>query len=207
MVPLRTWVKPSEVVPMFPGGPGLHGSRFPHQGIMIIMQDFDAEASYRRAVDHGYTASQDSTSVRAAEILKEAGVNLSNCYFTNRFVGVRDAETQYGANPGWRSPKSSKQHGPYVKMCNEMLGLQLKEQKPRLVLTYGAHVPRSLGFNNLWSDKLVMKASVLGHVTTLAALVHTSFRPSNVGKVKYGGLMGHKAEIKLIKDALYAAGF
>ena len=206
MVPMRKWVKPTGVTPIFPGGPGVQGSRFPHRGIMILMQDFDVESTYLRAVERGYTASEDKTTIGATELLREAGVDLNDCYFTNRFVGVRDAESQYGANPGWCSPKSPKQYKPYVTMSDEILKMQLFEQTPKLVLMYGTHVPRSLGFENLWSSKLLEGASILGHVATVAALVHPSFRPINIGKVKYGDRVGHGAEITLVRDAMRAAG-
>lgn len=207
MVPITKWVKPSGDTPIFPGGSGVRGPRFPHRGVMLLMQDFDEITRYLRAVEVGYNPQQDITSIRASEILAEAGVDLDACFFTNRFVGVRDADDQYGPNPGWRSPNSKKQHKPYVAMSDEMLCMQLAEQQPRLVLTYGVHVPLSLGFKTIWREKLIERASIMGHSTTIAALVHPSFRQSNVGKVSYRGLTGHAAEIRLIKDALAVAGF
>jgi hypothetical protein len=91
-------------------------------------------------------------------------------------------------------------------MSDEVLKMQLHEQMPNLVLVYGTHVPRSLGFDSLWSSKLLESASILGHVATVAALVHPSFRPSNIGRIKYGGHVGHDAEVALIQAAMRASG-
>ena len=90
-------------------------------------------------------------------------------------------------------------------MCDAMLQAQLDELEPKLIVTFGAHVPKSLGFADLWSKKLIKQADLFGHSVTIAALTHTSLRHLNIAQVKYAGLSGHEAEIEIIRDALEAA--
>jgi hypothetical protein len=205
MLPMTKWVKSNGGESIFPGGCGVYGPALARGGVMLLFQDYDVEASYRVAVESGYTKNQTCASRLACKVLREAGVDLATCFLTNRFLGVRDAENQYGPNPGWRSSDEKRQYKPYIDMCDAMLKAQFAELEPRLIVTFGIHVPKSLGFADLWQKKLIKQADLFGHSVTIAALTHTSLRHLNIAHVKYEGLTGHEAEIKVLRDALQAA--
>jgi len=118
MVALRRWVKQSmhDSVHVFPGGNGVRHDveTFPKGYALVLMHDFDALDIYRHAIQHGYSKSQDVTSTSICAILEEGGVDTRRCFFTNRFMGVRDAKDQYGPNPG-------RHHKPFVRLSDEML--------------------------------------------------------------------------------------
>lgn len=205
MVPLRKWVKssPHASIHIFPGGNGVqHGvEELPTDYVMVLMHDFDVLNRYNEAVDVGYMKGQDVTATAILTLLRRGGVDPRRCFYTNRFMGLRHAETQYGPNPGRR-------YKPFVKLSDDMLSMTLATVQPRVVFMLGEHVPKSLGLRNLWRNEYVAKAVIEGHAVVAASLTHTSYPTEhNRRKVRYNGQVGSDAEIEIIKAAMLMADF
>jgi len=202
MLPVRKWVKPSahSSVHIFPGGNGLAQGveRVPTDYAMVLMHDLDVLEGYTQAVTDGYTKSQDMTATTILDLLRRGGADPTRCFYTNRFMGVRDAEDQYGPNPG-------RKHQPFVTLSDEMLDLTLATIRPRIVFMLGRSVPDSLGLKNWWRRVYVGSATICGHAVIAASLTHTSFYRRNVITASYGGRTGYEAEVEVIKAAMHMA--
>jgi hypothetical protein len=203
MVPLRKWViaSPHSSIHIFPGGNGVqHGvEELPTDYAMVLMHDFDVLDRYNEAVDVGYSKGQDVTATSIVKLLREGGVDPRRCFYTNRFMGLRHAESQYGPNPGRR-------YKPFVKLSDEMLSMTLATIRPRVVFMLGEHVPKSLGLTNLWRNEYVARAVIEGHAVVVASLTHTSYPTEyNRRKIRYNGQVGSKAEVEIIEAAMRMA--
>ena len=202
MVPLRKWVKssPHSSIHIFPGGNGVqHGVKeLPTDYAMVLMHDFDVLDRYNEAVDVGYSKGQDVTATAIVTLLRQGGVDPRRCFYTNRFMGLRHAENQYGSNPGRR-------YKPFVKLSDEMLSMTLDTIRPRVVFMLGRNVPDSLGLKNFWRKAYVGPADICGHDVIAASLTHTSFHPRNVITASYAGRAGYEAEVEVIKAAMLMA--
>jgi len=203
MVPLRRWVKASQhdLVHIFPGGNGLrHGvERFPSDYALVLMHDFDVLDLYLDAVENGYKNQQQATSIAICRVLEEGGVDTRRCFFSNRFMGVRDAKDQYGPNPGRR-------YAPFVRLSDAILDATIDAVRPRVVFLLGKHVLDSLGLEGLWRNEYVANTSVAGRKIIAASLTHTSKRHLNIGRVQFDGKTGHEAEIEIIRKAMRMGG-
>lgn len=202
MVPLRRWVKQSQhdSVHAFPGGNGLrHGvTQFPSDYVLVLMHDFDLLDLYLDAVERGYSKQQDVTSTSICAILEEGCVNTRRCFFSNRYMGLRDAKDQYGPNPG-------RKYAPFVRLSDAMLEATMEAVNPRVVFLLGAHVPASLGLKQLWRKEYITRVMVGGREVVVASLTHTSKRHLNIGRAQYNGKTGHEAELEIISAAMTMA--
>ncbi len=218
-----------ELIPgraFFPGGDGLWKSQdpalphWPEGGVMILGQDFDCVASYKRAVERGYEQTNTGTWYHLIRMLQSADMPPDNCFFTNFFMGVRRTEKATGLCPGVRD-------SGFVKECGEFFGEQLRVQRPRLIIVLGTNVPRFLARTNPASEvsrwarcdtfpKIDAAGPLIAQarfgspdsavVATVAVVVHPSLRPANLWRRQYTGLRGEKAEQQLLKNALRASG-
>jgi hypothetical protein len=203
MVPLRKWVRSSahSSIHIFPGGSGVqHGvEELPTDYAMVLMHDFDVLDRYNEAVDAGYSKGQDVTATTIVSLLCQGGVDPRRCFYTNRFMGLRHAKSQYGPNPG-------RTHKPFVKLSDDMLFLTMKAVRPCVVFMLGEHVPKSLGLKDLWRNEYVATATIEGRAVVVASLTHTSYPTEyNRRKVRYNGQVGGKAEVEIIKAAMQMA--
>ena len=111
-----------------------------------------------------------------------------------------------------------------MQRCRDFFLVQLAAQKPSLILSLGANVPPFLsplspqlarwaapsGFRQWDTDETSLLSEVsfgvAGHEPcVVAAVVHPSFRPVNVGRRRWGGLKGDAAEMALVKEAMKQA--
>ena len=158
--------------------------------------------------------------------LKEVGISVETCFFTEFFMGLREGNKKEGKFPGAGDAK-------FVKRCQDFMKVQLNTQEPRLVLTLGKEVPPMLAALALspkkmsdWTEAktffdldkvgpVVHKVQFPGNRTTcsVVALVHPSRHYGNVKKCNrtYRTLQGHKAEyheaeVAMVREALEQCG-
>ena len=216
-------------VAFFPGGTGLwmpdfqtQPEVFPVGEVMAIGQDFDSEASYHAILNLMRQGPCDprkrnpATWGRLLQFLPRCGIAKERCFFTNFFMGLRQGNKAVGVFPGAADTA-------FEERCRQFVGQQLETQQARLVLTLGMQVPSRLAplaqQLSHWqgvesSTRLDAVGPVVHNVEfpgvrstcSVVALVHPSFRPSNVGRRKYGRFQGDDAEVEMVREALSAAG-
>jgi hypothetical protein len=216
--------KPIEFTAFFPGGYGVWGARagkpvppIPRGGIMVVGQDFYTARGYRQIVRAGEKSLIARTWTHLRELLEEVGIDLSRCFFTNAYMGLRNGGRNVGEFPGARD-------AAFVEVCRQFFREQLRAVAPRCVLTLGRFVPgfmaplspqlacwdgvRSLRTLDAAGTSLITAAEfpdVLGSPVVMGVLVHPSFRPRTVASRRYAGTEGDAAEIALVRAALSAA--
>jgi uracil-DNA glycosylase len=148
-------------------------------------------------------------------MLSVAGIPLSSCFFTNFYMGLRQGAATTGRFPGAGDAR-------FVHRCGEFLTKQLDHQRPALVLTLGAWVPRLLaaieGGPVAWNGVTTLKEidgrcrALLrdvrlhaGAPCVVAALSHPSFYPRSASARAFGGTTGRGAHELLMHSAARAA--
>lgn len=206
----------------FPGGYGMwnpSGSpalpEFPVGGVMILGHDFHSESGYRASLARGAESSTQPTWRNLLDLLSEAGLLPSRCFFTNAFMGLRAGEATTGRFPGASDPE-------FVAHCRRFLARQLHVQQPSLVVTLGVHAPRMLaalspdlapwetgiGLKHLDSVGPVREGvtftAVPGLRVVAVALTHPSLRHASVRHRRYRNETGARAELVMLRDAVAA---
>jgi hypothetical protein len=200
----------------FPGGYGLwqedgagNHQNWPSGGIMVLGQDFHCEAGYQY-LKNNPGANQNQPTWRNLKRRFNNTVCISQCFFTNLFMGLREGKLSTGTFPGANDRE-------YVKRCLMFFHRQIKAQKPRLLITLGANVVRMLStfhviaewekaktLHELDKDGLALKqTSLFGYSLTVVALTHPSCW---VIRRQYKGWHGSEAEHHLLSDAVKQAG-
>ena len=208
----------------FPGGYGLWRPdrskplpEFPVGGIMVLGHDFHSEAGYKASLARGQEAESQPTWRQLKSLLEEAHIDPRRCFFTNVFLGLRAGSGTTGPFPGANDPV-------VVDHCVTFLGEQIATQQPRLIVTLGINVPPLLGRLAVglepWTrgrglkfldaagpvqTRIEFKGSAAVHATVVA-LTHPSLRHASVRHRRYGGEIGHAAEVTMLGDALDMAG-
>jgi uracil-DNA glycosylase len=209
----------------FPGGFGLEAARkghplppFPFRGVMVVGQDFQTLDNYRLRLAEGWESDDDGTWPPLLALLRAAYIDPTDAFFTNAYLGLRSSHHQTGRNPDRR-------HGPYVECCQAFLLRQLELQRPRVVLTLGseplmvlarlspelADLRRQQSFAQIDGSSGgpvrygVTFEGIRGWATRLVALVHPSFRNSNVHRRRFSGDKGHDAELAMLAAEQEAA--
>jgi len=206
----------------FPGGIGLIREpwstdlpRWPMHGAFILGHDFDTVSGYRKSVSRGGESPRSPTWGTVSKVLTEANIDLSKCFFTNVYMGLRERGKNSGPFPG-RNDQA------YVDRCLDFLSHQFAAQLPSLVVVLGAPAFSLLagqldGLRD-WRaatrfadiDRLgpVREGVSLGegHKATVVSLVHPSYRRRNVGTRCYAGACGHEAELSMLRTAARASG-
>ncbi len=226
---------PAGVVPLwariggtafFPGGAGLWGT-VPHQplpsmpveGVMVLGHNFDCETGFAASLQRGGENLNGPTWRTICNVLRQAGIAVEQCFFTNAYMGLKAGSVPVGTFPGARD-------GDFVHRCQRFLIEQIRLQQPRLLVTLGKEVPPVLAplapeLRRAWAGlrtlqevdargvALIDSAHFPGvqQVTTVAALTHPANRAPNVRRRRYNGLEGDAAEQALLHDALKRAGF
>ena len=210
----------------FPGGAGLWGTQanqplppMPIGQVMILGHDFDTEAGFHESL---YAQSENlkcPTWRNLLWLLDQVGIPAETCFFTNLYMGLRAGHAKVtGRFPGSRYPR-------FVKQCRTFLTHQIKAQRPRLILTLGAHVPSAIaplspdladwsGFQRFQDldeggHALIPRvhfAKALNVQSTVVALTHPSLWHRCVMTRRYGNLAGKAAELTLLQNAMEMAG-
>ncbi len=198
----------------FPGGWGLWGTQpdkplppMPTGGIMIVGQDFDSAKNFQNSLARGFEVrveddgcSDDGRSVtwRALlALLHSSGIPLTDCFFTNAYMGLRASEGNTGRFPG-------SLHKDYKRSCQQFFLQQVATQEPRLIITLGTWVPQFLAprapelipwrkartFAQI-DEAGALKSNVRFEGSTkaccVAALTHPSYRALNVRHRAFDG--------------------
>jgi uracil-DNA glycosylase len=185
---------------------------------MVLGHDFHNAAGYVRSFVRGQESLNSPTWRVLIKLLSEAGLPLSQCFFTNFFMGLRQGKAVTGPFPGTRDLE-------FVSRCQLFLLHQLALQKPRLVLVLGNEVPARLsplaralepwakyqGFHARDSANVALIERAQFYVIQpfpchVISLVHPSMRHANIGQRKWHSSQGqdysgNDAEVEMIKYA------
>lgn len=216
----------------FPGSPGLWNvtadtpwPRWPLNGVMIVGHNYDCEASFCRSLHQPGSPEIEShwPAFRwLRRLLKDATIQLEDCFFTNFFVGLKAGADPTGLFPGGDD-------AGYVAHCRALLLDEIRLQQPTLLLTLGQAVlpflaqleplgiwsgSRSLRKLDELHTALLPSAQFADcpHPTTVVALTHPTFWPPNVARRRFisshnGLLSGAEAEHELLRDGVHCSGY
>jgi uracil-DNA glycosylase len=208
----------------FPGGFGLwnpSGSPslppFPLGGVMVLGHDFHSEAGYQDSLERGRERETQPTWLTLVWVLRRAEIPLTDCFFTNVYMGLRKGSGTTGPFPGAADKV-------FVAHCRKFLIRQLDVQRPSLVITLGVYAPQILASVSpqlpSWADRPGLKnidetgpvrigvsvSGLEGFTTTVVALVHPSLRSANLRHRRYKEAVGDAAEMLMLRDACRGAG-
>ncbi len=214
---MRAIPQPIAGTAFFPGGTGIwkevgvRQSRSRRRPIMVLGHDFDSEVAYQRSFEIG-DETHGPTWRNLRRLFDETGILMSECFFTNYFMGMRVGNISTGRSPASYSDE-------FVERCGDFLIEQLKLIRPSVLLTLGVFVPRMIGSlsdglagwqsarNFADIDRLgplhfnVRFRGYSGRVHVVS-LTHPSFQGPNVRHRRYRRAQGIRAEIKMLKDSL-----
>jgi hypothetical protein len=191
----------------FPGGTGiLHGSNgsaryLPRGGVMIIAHNFGTLDDYERAVSRGREDLTSRTWLDLLPFLTTCDIDPSRCFFTNALMGVLIGGSSIGSRPAHRDPA-------YRKACADILRVSIGLQRPGLILVCGIKAAAFVGENlpglERWAGATTM--TYLDEVgptqwtdnIPVVAITHPSRRHLNVGRRRFGSLLGNAAELAMI---------
>src|SRR5688500_12343151 len=95
----------------FPGGAGAYATdnqpfgEVPRERVMVVGQDFDNEVNFLAAREHGSEKATGPTWNVLLYRLRQAGVDPTECFYTNCFMGLRAGNAQNtNVAPGSRNP-------------------------------------------------------------------------------------------------------
>ena len=197
------WCEDSNIIPPLPIG-----------GIMVLGHDFHSEVGYKSSLQNKGENLNTPTWRNLIALFKEDGVkiDMKQCFFTNVYMGLRQGAKTTGNFPGAKD-------SDFVGRCQEFFIQQLQSQEPRLIITLGTYVPKFLsrlspnltswkksgGFKRIDEEKTALITDVkfdnVDIKCTIVAILHPSFRLSNVRHRKWEDLEGHQAEIAMLSKA------
>jgi hypothetical protein len=186
--------------------------------VMVLGQDSHTLAAYENSLKRGGESVRVASWRHLLNLFRRVGLRPADCFFTNAYMGLQKDAKATGAFPG-RTDRE------FAARCQQFLAVQIATQDPHLILTLGTHVPRFLGGLSselaVWKDvtvygyldshevSLVEGVSFTGSASTtcvVAALTDPASRPKSVGHRRYRDAEGDEAEVKLVGDAMKAAG-
>lgn len=198
------------VTAFFPGGYGLWKEEasdvFP--SVLILGQDFSTEDEYILMLQTGKNEINGPTWRNMRKLFSEAELNLSDCFFSNIFIGLRKTKSMVGKFPGSKDKL-------YVSRCLDFMALQIKTIEPKIIVTLGKYPSELLSLVsedlNSWKNGKALsdpnngfkeRVNINGHICTCIALEHPSMRNSNVKRRIYGDKKGSEAEVAMLREAL-----
>jgi hypothetical protein len=212
--------EPIPGIAFFPGGYGLwrHDTSrplppMPIGGIMVLGHDFHSECGYEASLARGRESASQPTWRQLRNLFDVVGIDPSQCFFTNIYMGLRAGVATTGPFPGRKDQR-------FVEHCRRFLAEQLRVQRPSLILTLGIYVPSFLGLLSsdlsVWTQGAGLKyLDRVGPVrtgvrfeleptlvATVVALTHPSLRDASVRHRRYGGREGNAAELEMLREAL-----
>ncbi len=194
----------------FPGGKGLWTETetdvFP--SILVLGQDFSNVRIYEEMQKGNTEDLNCPTWKNIIKLFSQTRMNISDCYFSNVFMGLRKTESMTGRFPGFKNNE-------FVQRNIDFLAVQIDLLKPKMIITLGIHAAIMLGKlsqNDLQEWKLAerfqdistsIKQNVVfgSHKCTCVSLVHPCMRHVNVRKRSYMQFVGNDAEIQMLNDA------
>ena len=207
-------------IAFFPGGAGLWNVSpghplppMPVRGVMVLGHDFHSEDAFAKSLAAGSEVSLSPTWPALLSLLKVSSIPYESCFFTNAYMGLRRGSATMGRFPGSRD-------AGFRDRCRRFLLRQLSAQKPTLILTLGRWVPEFIAPLSRqlqpWAKAKSLLAidaasPVMSQVQfdgaeappcTVVALTHPCLRGPNVRRRRYGALLGHAAEVAMIRSAV-----
>lgn len=210
----------------FPGGTGLWGAprntRFPVGGVMAVGNTFDSLDGFRRSLERraevvlrGDTEWTDGPTWRhLIALLRAAGIEPSECWFTNAYPGLIDQAG--GSNIGAaRLPRT----GDLYRWCQTFFTDSVRRMRPRLILALGAEPIRFVGrladiptwtagsLRRIDQAGSAVQPVVVGDTPTVAvALLHPCLRHANLRRRQLPApRRGTDPEVALLSSALRLA--
>lgn len=198
----------------FPGGRGVWragDTDIAGKKYMVLGQDFDTLEAFERAKAAGSEDVQKNATWRNLLVFLDAcGIAYDDCFFTNVIMGARREGSNSGRSPAFKDKA-------FIEACREFFLMQVKAQKPVLILVLGKEPARFLSalsdhlkewkqeqtFSQMDSAKEQVKQDVVfenGITSNLVVLTHPSFRLSNVHRRCFGNEKGHSAEVAMINS-------
>jgi len=197
----------------FPGGKGLwmenEADVFP--SILVLGQDFSTVKDYEEMLMGDSNDLECPTWRNLRVLFGKVGIDLSICYFSNVFMGLRKTNSAIGRFPGFRDKEFTQRNIDY-------LAFQIDVIKPRVIITLGIHAATMLGnlspidlsdwklakrFRDINS---ILKQNVdLGsHRCICVSIVHPSMWYPNAKQMCYMNIQGNDAGISVLSDAINA---
>jgi len=174
--------------------------------VMFVGQDFGCEAYVMRCRKVPDVDIKSGTGLVLHHLIRETGILIEECFFTNALFGVRVGKINTGRSPGWNSHD-------FLKRCADALRLQIDVVQPRAIICLGLAAAdllvRIFDACQPWiaktfkeidqsGEQLITMGRRVGSVSTLAILVHPSFRRLNVQSRHFRNAEGSTAEIELL---------
>jgi uracil-DNA glycosylase len=167
---------------------------FPLNGIMILGQDFGT-TGYVEKLKSLPESEGLPTWRNIKKLMKECGINMSDCFFTNAIMGVRIAgEPMVGKSP----PFKRKHHGgkDFLDACYTFFEHQVAVQKPKMIICLGKWPLEMLSqrvANNPFINfnvnesynkigKHIHDVDIKDHKSTLVLIVHPSTPKRPIGR-------------------------
>ena len=186
---------------------------------MVLGHNFDNVASYERSRERGseFELGRNPTWRNLSKLLLSCGIRLSDCFFTNVFLGLIETDRSTGSHPGHRD-------AGFREACRRVLLASIKLQQPKLIIVLGLRAGRMLGevmklaawseaktfrrFDGLRLSDTGLVLRCPGTEAPLAAviIVHPSLRESNLRHRRFDSLKGNEAEIAMIRRAMCSVG-
>lgn len=204
-----------DVAAFFPGGKGLwlEDSSNIYPDVLVLGHDFSTVNYYNKMLENGQSEINSPTWRAMRKLFSEADLDLSRCFFSNVYMGLRDTDKMTGVFPGSKDKE-------FVKRNLEFLKTQISTVNPKVIITLGK--PASINLSllseqliNEWSQGRALsspnnglKRNVMigGRRYICVALEHPSMRIQNVKRRGYenesGIFSSNEAEIEMLKDAL-----
>jgi hypothetical protein len=123
----------------FPGGRGYTGQTSPPGGVMYLGHYFDKIDGYIQSVRRGYEENLTWRKICAGVLncLSEERI-----WFTNYFMGVSESDTNIG------ELERTEGFSDYEEDCWKFFCLQVRLQRPKVIVALGRNVVRPLGASN-----------------------------------------------------------
>jgi uracil-DNA glycosylase len=200
--------KPIEGTAFFPGGLGLwleeDGPLLPFpKDFMVVGQDFNTFATYERARITGSEVESSSTWRNIRQIFPMMDIALTDCFFTNVYMGLRAVGPETGRFPGAKDPG-------YADRCATFFRRQIEVARPRIIIALGLEPLRFLSnrvFGFRPPDALSKCDQIYGPLplahggATLVPLTHPALYFANVGRRTFRDHRGIEAERALVRAA------
>lgn len=180
-------------------------------GVMFIGQDFGTVEYTENVLASGQGEAASVTWSVLLKLLSAERIDPEQCFFTNALLGLRPGTVMTGNAPGWRDPR-------LVEASRIALREQIRLIRPTAIFALGLPAARSLGHlapslapwttARSWAqlDRLHPVRHVVpelgGHDSAVAvgALLHPSFRASNLHRRRFRGQQGGRAESTIIAE-------
>jgi hypothetical protein len=188
----------------------------PKRGVLVLGHNFWNVRSYEEEIARkgGAEVQRNPTWRELLPFLKDCDIDIRCCFFTNAFTGLMETEGATGSVPGHRDER-------FLSGCCGVLRDSLNLQRTALVLALGPKAARFLGktvpkldkwsapwsfseFDSAGLFKYGLNLSLPGSADRFAAvaILHPSLRHSHLRRRRFGELVGHEAEVAMVRRAM-----